>query len=524
VIGQERFQHLCFHGVGHTFLGEKVSNKLFLKDDGTEGIVSTVKPERWQYRPPHPHDQYRDVRSHQKGMLRGICRGVGETHIGFIKTDGDRHSPSKTLKAHLREAILHHAISRQRPFLKWVVGINPNNGSFAYFGFLDKQPIPEATGKKLGNEILGDFKSHGMKPEVFPSTNSAQVRLPFRPDQIYLIGDEVASGLDAIQTFWEWDGHTAPWSNIKAEIATAYAALPYVQPAPAVEKPEPVRIKSKPVTKKNTVTIKDSQSVEELRQEPDARRRQLHFGLYLSHVLKRVPTVDELEQAIFDQKMYSEPWDNPARRDRLESIVNFIAQDFDRAKLKPSKPQRPPIEPSRFGKRCAVECPQELPVFSVRNFDPETMTAQSQMVKVSKNFMRKVADLAYHFLVVEPEENDGVATLRFKKNWKLYLPEIPWSESVYRACRDWMHKAGWTDIYDKKHGPNKCWRWRLGTRAKELVTSAIAAVAHVFSNKCTITHTTHNYLCLAATPKSESGDGMTPDGVAVGVPPPRGSP
>ena len=61
------------------------------------------------------------------------------------------------------------------------------------------------------------------------------------------------------------------------------------------------------VTNKAKLKIKDSETLDELRREPNAQRRQLHFGLYLSHVLRRVPTVDELEQAIFDQKMYSEP-------------------------------------------------------------------------------------------------------------------------------------------------------------------------------------------------------------------------
>ena len=220
--------HLCFFGVGHTFLGEAVSNRCVLQEDGSESIVSHVHPERWQYRPPHPHDKYRDIRSHQKGILRGVCRDVGESHLGFIKTDGDRHDPSKSLAKHLREAAHHHSIAKQRPFLKWIVGINPKNGSFAYFGFLDKQPIPEATAKRLGNEILRDFEARGLRPEVFPSENSPQVRLPFRPDQIYLIGDEIASGLEAMQKFWEWDGRLPSWAKIKAEITKAYAALPYV--------------------------------------------------------------------------------------------------------------------------------------------------------------------------------------------------------------------------------------------------------------------------------------------------------
>ena len=222
---------------------------------------------------------------------------------------------------------------------------------------------------------------------------------------------------------------------------------------------------------------------------------------------RRVPTVDELEQAIFDQKMYSEPWDNPVRRSRLESIVNFIAQDFDPAKLRPSKQQgsRPQFEPSRFGKRCAVECPWELPVFSVRNFNPETMKAEPEMVKVTRKFIRKVADMTYHFLVVQPEENDGVSTKRFKANWDSYMPSVPWNELAYRACRDWMNRAEWCDIYDRKHGPQKCWRWRLGRRAKELATSAIAALIQVLCGKTDNTHNQHNYLCLAANPKIVPG-------------------
>ena len=59
-------------------------------------------------------------------------------------------------------------------------------------------------------------------------------------------------------------------------------------------------------------------------------------------------------------------------------------------------------------------------------------------------------------------DNDGLPEDRIVKAWSL-LPNAPtWNRDHYAIVRDHLEDRGIIDIYDKNHGPNKCWRWRKG--------------------------------------------------------------
>ena len=103
----------------------------------------------------------------------------------------------------------------------------------SYFGFIGRKPILAEKAKQQANALKDRLDQRGVRVEVFPSTNCPQVRLPWRPDKLYLLGDKVYQPGDdqLLIDFWNWDGSLPSWDVLKAEIVRACANLPYVAPS-----------------------------------------------------------------------------------------------------------------------------------------------------------------------------------------------------------------------------------------------------------------------------------------------------
>jgi hypothetical protein len=531
VKAQERLQWLCYFGVGEKYLGE-CQAEYELQDDGSEACTQGFEPRRWRWdkRKAHPHDQYKEIREHRlncrnvrKNGLRGVCRDVGETHVPFIKLDGDRHSAQISVPDHLREAVALYSEAKRHPLCSWLSEVNPNDGSVSFFGFIGRRPIPEDKAKQEANSLKERLEQRGVKVEVFPSTNCPQARLPWRPDKVYILGNKVYQPGDdqLLLDFWTWDGSLPSWTVIKGEILKACANLPYVAPSlePVIETVE------EPVVTEQISLRKPPRSIQELKNEPNAFIRKSELCRIMLRQTGGKLSLDEFEKAYREYGLFSAPWTNPKRRRELASVLAFTKQGFAPEKCQGRTTLRGMmIEPSRFGKRNSIGLPKKLPLQKVRQFDPETMTCPTKMVKVSRVFFRKVADMTYHFLAVQPEANDGVATERFRGNWNKYEPQIKWDTEKYQASREYLDRMGVIEIYDRRHAPDKCWRWRLpASRKPSVFALVLAAIIQWLTGITQKQYTTNQYKYLCARARFEIGfePSLMPD---FGLPPPRGSP
>ena len=108
-------------------------------------------------------------------------------------------------------------------------GNQPHQRLFAYFGFLDKQPIPKRWPRGWAMRFLRDFEARGMKPRSSPARTRRRCASPSdrtkSPDRGR---DRLGAGGDA--EVLGMGRQTPLLAKIKAEITKAYAALPYVAP------------------------------------------------------------------------------------------------------------------------------------------------------------------------------------------------------------------------------------------------------------------------------------------------------
>jgi hypothetical protein len=188
-------------------------------------------------------------------------------------------------------------------------------------------------------------------------------------------------------------------------------------------------------------------------------------AFYRQH--RRFPSTEETLHWLRKNELYSGEWeDNEGdRKKRVRQILRFKEQTFDPAKL--SNGERQPISlglgkfswwvRDRFGSKMTAR------VADLRRFDPVEMTAPSVNITVSAKFIETFMVVADVCLNQDPLENKAVPTSRIKKLWGMVQGGAPWNQRYFQIVRDRLDRMGVIQIFDRKHGTGKAWRWKAGS-------------------------------------------------------------
>ncbi|MGA2063273.1 MAG: hypothetical protein ABSG67_22610 [Thermoguttaceae bacterium] len=326
-----------YNGCAKFYLGWRYEEVEILPDF-TEIIIVPAGARIW----PTPTDDKRirwnPVWDHLKGLPRGVCRGRNEKYLPFVSVDLDRHDGSIPAKQHIYNVLKTGRLLRKHyGNLRWLVEVNPLNGSTKYFGFKNR-PIPVAQANDISANIHRLLIDAGLgKREVFPY-NSPQVFLPFRTGKTTIIDMGILGKCNRRRRNGDY----------KYELFEAYSAVAFVKwlqsgthyneqilyntliracnNLPDIAEAEPI------ITNFETDTT-PIKSVIVVDDEKDSFKRQREALLVFCRRNRRVVTVDEALTFIRQNNLFSGRWEDNynRRRSRVESILHYISQTFDPA-------------------------------------------------------------------------------------------------------------------------------------------------------------------------------------------------
>ena len=215
--------------------------------------------------------------------------------------------------------------------------------------------------------------------------------------------------------------------------------------------------------------------IDELRNEPDAKRRQLHSCFILANVLKRHPTADEATDFIRDYDLYSGEWVNHKRPARIRGIVNFISRTFDAGKCGSGKSFK--FDPERSGayewaaKKFQSDHVAKHESHQGLRIDPTTLAVTGDGRVYKRDAKVSVREIAQYFEVMEEcrktskHGDGGIPEDRAEEMWSCLYDtaqvETAWNSHRFRYVRDLLHGLGIL-ICDYIKTPNKSYCYQTG--------------------------------------------------------------
>ena len=196
--------------------------------------------------------------------------------------------------------------------------------------------------------------------------------------------------------------------------------------------------------------------IDELRNEPDAKRRQLHSCFILANVLKRPPTANEATDFIRDYDLYSGEWVNHKRPARIRGIVNFISRTFDAGKCGSGKSFK--FDPERSGayewaaKKFQSDHVAKHESHQGLRIDPTTLAVTGDGRVYKRNAKVTVREIAQYFELMEEcrktskHGDGGIPEDRAEEMWSCLYDtaqvETAWNSHRFRYVRDLLHGLG----------------------------------------------------------------------------------
>ncbi len=183
--------------------------------------------------------------------------------------------------------------------------------------------------------------------------------------------------------------------------------------------------------------------IDDLKNEPDARKRQHRALIRLAHHLKRVPSECEALDFIESQQLYSPPWEQnlSARKRRVRGILKYIDKSFD-------------------PRRC---CTGDWVQNTKDRLD--RMRAYVRQFYEGKEKQEGVAvflTIAEYCLIINPNDDKSVPREGFEALWGELVYEslttIKWDKRRWKRLRDYFDEMGIISV-EKVWGPGKAMRW-----------------------------------------------------------------
>jgi len=407
--------------------------------------------------------------------LRGRPIGIVDdsaTQVPFVSVDIDRHN-QEPWEEHLGR--IKAVIGILPKSLRWLIDINPVNGSLKFFGFKFK-PILIDEARAIAESI---HKSLGFNLEVFPF-NSHAVWLPCRPEKITLgiekeiVIRKVNGKMEKIETYsleslktWIRSGNSVDFSKVFVElnkirvqgIDPCLLALSQLRcdTADAGVSPLVAMEQQRPKTRKSIRSIATGCNTTGY----NALTAQFDALLKYSRQLKAIPDVDHALNYLRQEGIFSGDWAEGLRRRtvRVGQILNHIANTFD-AKLCTSEGFS--ISIGQFKKY--ADDNRRLFISNKLTANKYGEVVNGKTVKASPEWVSVALSLIDYCGRIDPNEDGTIPTKRIKNIWnslhKAGKISVGWCGKKWKIVRDTLHNQGliWTN---KIWSTGKAMVWKL---------------------------------------------------------------
>ncbi len=429
------------------------------------------------------------LREHLLGDQKGVVSDAETTLLPFIAVDIDRHDGSIKADDHQRIVIDAGRYLKTIPHVKWLVEVNPRNGSTKFFGFrrtgdhFTKREIKQLSSKIRG-ELIHKGLCHNNNVEVFPD-NSHAVWLPMRRDKVTIVDDGMLARcnrkirdvtyfpqrvFESIRCYsalnfmaWIHNGDNYDEVTLASALRYACAGLPDEVPNTSTHKdtaPSPAaRELDNPIPAKSVAFASEFDS-----DEPNAFKRNwsalLPFARQFFRSNKRLPKIKEALGYLKINNLFSGRWeDNESnRRHRVGAILGKIAETFDPSLLQSNQQVQLDHGIRRW---CQRHFPNGLKA-KRRVINSMEMTCRVKTIHVPAQFVEHCVGVIA-FCLNDSLENDALPVNRIKAVWQLVKNAPSWNQEYFQAVRRHLEQIGVVEIYDKNDEPGKAWRWREGT-------------------------------------------------------------
>jgi hypothetical protein len=446
---------LFYHGCGTKHLGWDFAVHEIL-EDGTTKLTKAPGPRVW----PTPTDhsdkiKWNPVWLHLKGCPRGVCRGQGERFLPFIAVDLDRHDGTVQSKEHFQSVVeAGRLLKRRFGYLKWLVEVNPKNGSTKFFGMTGR-PIPVDYANRISQQIHQSLIENGVgNREVFPH-NSPQVFLPMREGKLTIIDTGVLTKAErrrgnrfgerekfqtySMVAFVDWLGRGQGFdeSTLKKALVSACLQLPDRPITP------PKVIPSSPIR----MPVKPASTPTNLENEPDSFIRQRKALLELCRKNRRVVSVEEGLAFIKDNNLFTGSWsqNQAKRRLRVAQILSFISKSFTPSLCVGVRHE---INLNKFDSWSKKHCKDGWRS-SVRKWLDEfgnIFTRQKGRTVADWKFVSTFLSLTEYLVGNDKNSDETVPTARVQSLWNLLFEQgvvsVPFCPRKLKIVRDQLERMG----------------------------------------------------------------------------------
>lgn len=468
---------LFYFGCGSKYLGWKYAVHEIL-EDGTTKLTEPPGARVWSV-PSEPMERIRwnPVWLHLKGCPRGVCRGQGERFVPFVTVDMDRHYGQVLAQGHC-QAVLKtgRILKRDYGYLKWLVEVNPKNGSTKFFGFTGK-PIPIEYANRLGEQIHQSLIANGIGPrEVFPY-NSPQVFLPMRSGKTTIIDTGVLGQVERRRDngkgqrekfttysavgFVEWLRRGRSFDDATLERVLISACLQLAD-EPALS-PKVATVLSGSTKK----PIKAVSTPANVRDEPDSFIRQREALMEFCRRNRRVVSVEEGLEFIRANTLFTGSWEeNHAKRKmRVGQILSFIAQTFDPSLCTGVRHE---INFGKFDRWAKRHCPEGWRAAPRKVVDPFGVIHERCRTRTVADwrFVSVFLSITEYIVCEEKNADESVPSARAESLWTLLFEQgvvaIPFCHRKWKIVRDHLERLGVLKI-DHHYHRGQAMRWWAGS-------------------------------------------------------------
>tara|TARA_R110002167_G_scaffold77944_8_gene216075 strand:- start:1837 stop:3630 length:1794 start_codon:yes stop_codon:yes gene_type:complete len=433
-------------------------------------------------------------RNHITGDQKGIVADAETKLVPFITVDIDRHDASVSSWRHQEIAILIGRHLCKIAHIKWIVEVNPKNGSAKFFGFrragdhfLSKDA--QSLASNIRHELIELNLCHDRNIEVFPD-NCKAVFLPLRRDKITISDHGMLPRVNRKIKDVRFYGQTA-WEYLRCYSAmyfvnwiyqgdnfdedTLVSALRYS----CIGLSDEVALEceysevsneilkacspqgSKPANKAPGKLV--CGDVKYDFNDPCALKRNwsalLPFARQYYLANKRLPSVEEALEYLKQNGLYSGDWaiNEGHRHQRVANILGKIKETFDPSLLQNNISVI--IDPEI---RCW--CRQQFPNGLVgyhRRINEFDMSIHVQSIQVPARFVEKCVGVI-SFCLNDHLENQALPVNRIKAIWNLIEDTTSWNQTYFQIVRNHLERLKVINIFDKNHQPGKAWKWKKG--------------------------------------------------------------
>lgn len=356
------YSFLLFDGTGQYYLGWK-HPQYRVEENGELTLLMGRQydfgPRHWKVENSAPYWKGAALHEHLKGCFRGLVahEDSGNTSVPAITADIDRHH-GEDIKTHIVAVIKVGRLCKMMfPNLRWLVEVNPNNGSVKFFGFRRDMTIPMDEARQMAAKLHTAVVNitGNEKTEIFPH-NCGQVLLPMRLDKSTIVtGGELAKvqrykntslGREYFDTysmraFERWFNGRGQYDEMtlfrtlqrSCKQATGWGVDAADKPANAAaslaaEAPSSATVDDSYISVGSSLPQNTPTHFSKI---ANAFERKREFVLWLTRQMGHVPTLEETLTAYRQSRLYGGDWNDglAKRKCDFKSVIKFVAKTFN---------------------------------------------------------------------------------------------------------------------------------------------------------------------------------------------------